>query len=329
MQMAPGNKYDWLFNEIVQGEYALKKRHAGPPSCEGWDDWLVRHLPELHVRIKKAQVEVNKAYMRRPLGVYANRVRRWAELVIQGMNIYLQVEKMLDQRERHWTECSSLAVSGKTLVFDLETKYLLADKANIIRDLEMSYGCTFDVGKRSVKVYDERTVKHLISDLTSADTVIGFNHIYFDYEVLRHYDDAADFEKVNNFDIMVDVENYLHRRPSLESLAAPTLGHGKTAEGTQAVQWYWDGEHGKLVEYMITDVQRTWELFAHGVDNGRILYQSAGRKASDPVSVPSDHWRQLKPRSALAGQLRLFDDNVESFSGKATTNQVTRRRVKR
>ena len=86
--------------------------------------------------------------------------------------------------------------------------------------------------------------------------MVGYNIKGFDYEVLRGYSDE-DFQKLPTFDMMYDLDDRLGFRPKLESVAVPSLGGGKSADGLQALEWWRQGEVDLIVEYCREDVKVT------------------------------------------------------------------------
>ena len=73
--------------------------------------------------------------------------------------------------------------------FDLETIHSANDVGgwNNKGDMRMSVGVTYSSKSNGYIVYPEHKVEDLLKELTSADLVIGFNHINFDYPVLEGY----------------------------------------------------------------------------------------------------------------------------------------------
>ena len=127
--------------------------------------------------------------------------------------------------------------------FDLETQRSANDVGGWDRkaDMKMSVGVTFSTALNRYMIYDESNVQALIDELCAADLVIGFNHLYFDYEVLMGYTVLDLREHTHNLDLMVDLEKVLQHRPKLDADAGETLGESKTAVGTDAIKWWEEG----------------------------------------------------------------------------------------
>ncbi len=113
--------------------------------------------------------------------------------------------------------------------------------------------------------------------LKSADLVVGFNVIKFDYSVLSAYT-PMDLRNLPTFDILVDITERLGHRLSLDQLVANTLKKKKTAYGYQSVEWFKKGEIEKVKEYCKSDVELTRDLFEFGMKNGYLLYERRGQE---------------------------------------------------
>jgi DEAD/DEAH box helicase domain-containing protein len=134
-------------------------------------------------------------------------------------------------------------------------------------------------------VYWEKDVQALIAELKSADRVIGFNTIKFDYEVLRPYAPDENFRALRSTDMLQDIYRALNFRLSLDTVARATLGTTKTADGLMSVQWFRTGELDKVAEYCKADVDITRRVYEFGRDHGFIHYYSRlGSKLRVPVN---------------------------------------------
>lgn len=160
--------------------------------------------------------------------------------------------------------------------FDLETQRSANDVGGWDRkaDMKMSVGVTFSSALNRYMIYDESNVQALIEELCAADLVIGFNHLYFDYEVLMGYTVLDLREHTHNLDLMVDLEKVLQHRPKLDAVASETLGESKTAIGTDAIKWWQEGKIMAIAEYCCFDVKVTKLVHEYGARQGLVKYRN-------------------------------------------------------
>lgn len=172
------------------------------------------------------------------------------------------------------------------IYFDLETQKS-ADEVggwSHIQKMGMSVGVTYSLASGEYKIYHEKTVGELIRDLQRADLVVGFNHLRFDYEVLHGYT-SFDLTQLPTLDLMVDLQNKLNHRLSLDSIATATFGVEKTAEGLQAIRWFKDGRFMEIAEYCCYDVKLTKLVHEYGAHHRQIHYANRfGKKMAVAVS---------------------------------------------
>jgi DEAD/DEAH box helicase domain-containing protein len=174
--------------------------------------------------------------------------------------------------------------------FDLETQKS-ADEVggwNHISRMGMSVGVTYGTERGDYRIYGEKEVNDLITELQRADLVVGFNHIRFDYEVLHGYT-ALDLTQLPSLDMMVDLQAKLQHRLSLDSIASATFGLEKTAEGLQAIKWYKEGKLMEIAEYCCFDVKLTKLVHEYGASQRQVHYNNRfGRKMTVPVEWSVD-----------------------------------------
>jgi hypothetical protein len=189
-----------------------------------------------------------------------------------------------------WSKRSFSATNGRNVAknivyFDLETQRS-ADEVggwNNIVKMGMSIGVTYSTANSEYKIYHEKSVNDLIRDLQRADLVVGFNNLRFDYEVLHGYT-SFDCSQLPTLDLMVDLQNKLNHRLSLDSIATATFGVEKTAEGLQAIRWFKDGRFLEIAEYCCYDVKLTKLVHEHGCHHRQIHYNNRfGKKMTVPV----------------------------------------------
>jgi|SRR6266542_4174261 len=172
-----------------------------------------------------------------------------------------------------------------TVYFDLETQ-LSADEVggwDKISRMRMSVGVTYSMARGDYRIYGEKQVNALITELQRADLVVGFNNLRFDYEVLHGYT-ALDLRQIPTLDLLVDLQKTLQHRLSLDVLAAATLGVEKTSEGMQAIRWFKEGKLVEIAEYCCYDVKITRLLHEYGAAHRQLFYRNrSGSKLSVPV----------------------------------------------
>ena len=177
-------------------------------------------------------------------------------------------------------------MAKNVVYFDLETQKS-ADEVggwNNISKMRMSVGVTFSAASGEYRIYHEKTVNDLIHQLQRADLVVGFNNLRFDYEVLHGYT-TMDLRQLPTLDMLVDLQNKLQHRLSLDSIATATFGVEKTAEGMQAIEWFRQGKLMDIAEYCCYDVKLTKLVHEFGVSHRQLHYHNRfGKKLTVPVS---------------------------------------------
>src|SRR6266404_4360786 len=173
-----------------------------------------------------------------------------------------------------------------TVYFDLETQRS-ADEVggwdNISR-MGMSVAVTYNTAGSAYRIYGEQQVDDLIKELQRADLIVGFNQLRFDYEVLHGYT-ALDLRQLPTLDMLVDLQNQLQHRLSLDAIATATFGVEKVAEGMQAIQWYRKGRLMEVAEYCCYDVKLTRLVHEYGLQHRELHYHNRfGKKLTVPVN---------------------------------------------
>jgi DEAD/DEAH box helicase domain-containing protein len=170
--------------------------------------------------------------------------------------------------------------------FDLETQKSAEEVGgwDKISRMRMSVGVTFNTARGDYRIYGEKSVNDLLTDLQRADLVVGFNVLRFDYEVLHGYT-ILDLRQLPTLDLMVDMSRTLQHRLSLDSIASATFGVQKTAEGLQAIQWFKAGRLLEIAEYCCYDVKLTKLVHEHGLRHRQLHYHNRfGKKLTVPVA---------------------------------------------
>ena len=169
--------------------------------------------------------------------------------------------------------------------FDLETQKS-ADEVggwDKISRMGMSVGVTYSTTRGDYHIYGEPQVSELVRELQRADLVVGFNILRFDYDVLHGYT-PLDLTQLPTLDLLVDLNNTLQHRLSLDAIANATFGLEKTAEGLQAIQWFKQGKLPEIAEYCCYDVKLTKLVHEYGCKHRQLYYLNRfGKKQVVPV----------------------------------------------
>jgi DEAD/DEAH box helicase domain-containing protein len=158
--------------------------------------------------------------------------------------------------------------------FDLETQYL-ADEVGgwgNIPKMRLAAAVTYSTARASFSHYVEEDAGALVSELQSADLVVGYNVLRFDYQVLQPYTEVP-LQTLPTVDMLQHIYQALGFRLSLDAVAAATIGTTKSADGIQAVQWYRQGEMDKVLAYCQRDVEVTRDVHAFGVRHRYVRYR--------------------------------------------------------
>ena len=178
-------------------------------------------------------------------------------------------------------------------------------------DQYLSYVCEYARDERGQWLRDENGRMKLLRDdlsglwklLQSADRVIGYNILNFDYGVMDRlypggiYPDARAFKaqkpRFETIDLLVEIEKELGFRVKLDDVAAATLGYGKTGHGLQAIEFFKRGEIDKLRDYCLNDVKVTWEVYEYGLAHGHVKIKD---RLGQLREVKVDFSRQIAPQ---------------------------------
>jgi DEAD/DEAH box helicase domain-containing protein len=85
--------------------------------------------------------------------------------------------------------------------------------------------------------------------------------------------------------MLVELQNTLQHRLSLDSIATATFGVEKTAEGMQAIHWFREGKLIEIAEYCCYDVKLTKLVHEYGCQYRQLHYHNRfGKKMTVAVS---------------------------------------------
>ena len=179
--------------------------------------------------------------------------------------------------------------------FDLETRLSAAQVGgwHETAKMGMSVGVTYSTKDSAYHIYTQERVEELIAELRTADLVVGYNHLGFDYGVLQAFTLWDMAGGTVNCDICTELSAKLGHRLKLDSVAKVTLGGcSKTAEGTDALRWWAEYEQTHdpeklllIARYCCFDVKVTMEVYKFGAANGYVLYEN---KKGEVEKIPVD-----------------------------------------
>jgi DEAD/DEAH box helicase domain-containing protein len=125
--------------------------------------------------------------------------------------------------------------------------------------------------KDGFRRWQEGGASELISYLSAHEHIISFNGDGFDSKVLSAYGDVAEINR-RSLDLATALKRNLGHRIRLESVAQPTLGKGKTANGLTALRWWKEGKIELIADYCQQDVQVLVDLIKFARSNGYLRY---------------------------------------------------------
>ncbi|MGC8660535.1 MAG: Zn-binding domain-containing protein, partial [Desulfomonilaceae bacterium] len=184
------------------------------------------------------------------------------------------IDEKPKDRTKEFVMTPKHATSQDVIFFDLETQKLAEDVGGWkhIAKMGLSIAVTYS-DNEGFRSYTEDKVGELIRSLKTANLVVGFNHIKFDYEVLTAYS-AENLRNRRNLDILLEIQKSIGHRLSLNHLAQFTLGRTKSANGVQAPDWFRKRRFDLLEKYCRDDVAITRDLYQFGKKNGYLVYQA-------------------------------------------------------
>ncbi len=179
-----------------------------------------------------------------------------------------------------------LAQVRNTVLFDLETKRSASEVGGWGRAYRMlvAIGVVLHLEEGRFEVFDEERVPELIASLEAADLVIGFNIKRFDYSVLNGYTGIDYVRRLPTLDLLDEIHRRAGFRVGLAHLGEETLGHGKSADGLQSLQWVREGRLDLVEDYCRKDVEVLRDLYLFGRRMGYLVYRDGeGRRVKVPV----------------------------------------------
>jgi DEAD/DEAH box helicase domain-containing protein len=191
---------------------------------------------------------------------------------------------------------------SKEIVLDLETQKSFEEVGGRSKNalLKISVAGVYDYSTDEYLTYEEHELGKLAPILQTADRIIGFNILGFDFQVIQPYLDF-DIYKVPALDIMFEIEKVLGHRISLETVAQATLGKGKSGTGLQAITYWRAGRLDELKSYCLDDVRVTRKIYEYAKEKGKVKYTDFFQVKEIPLKIS-----EAVPRGEVMFQGSLF-----------------------
>ncbi|HYF05279.1 MAG TPA: ribonuclease H-like domain-containing protein [Patescibacteria group bacterium] len=174
----------------------------------------------------------------------------------------------------------------KKVVLDLETQKEFAEVGGRGKNhlLKVSVCGIYEYATDKYSIFEENELPRLAGILQSADQIIGFNILDFDFDVLQPYM-HFDLKSIPSLDILVEIQNVLGHKISLEKVAQATLGTGKSGNGLQAVLYWRSKRMTELKKYCLDDVKVTKQIYDYLLKNQKLLYQDFFKMKEIPFKI--------------------------------------------
>lgn len=187
----------------------------------------------------------------------------------------------------------------RIITFDIETKNIFQDVgSNDPTALDISVICIHDSdkgdGPESYSSFLEKDMSKLWPIIEQADALVTWNGDHFDIPLLNKYY-PGDLAKIKSIDLMREVQLKLGRRLKLDTVAEATLGVKKSGHGLDAIEWWKNGEIGKIIKYCIDDVKITRQLYDYALQNKSLKYRDNG--VLKEIKLDISKWNELEPVS--------------------------------
>ena len=165
---------------------------------------------------------------------------------------------------------------------------------------------TYDTTTRKYHNYTKSQITDIINHLQTADLIVGFNQLQFDYKILSTYADT-DLGTLPNFDMLSKIEQTLNFRVSRDNLAHNTLRNSKNSKSLPTLK---------------NRVDITKELFKHGCKEGHLSYYNNrfGTKEVCNTSSWADTARSITQRKHSVSEIGTPSKNDIAKTWPSPTN---------
>ncbi|MFQ5527382.1 MAG: DEAD/DEAH box helicase [Thermoanaerobaculia bacterium] len=161
----------------------------------------------------------------------------------------------------------------RTMLFDLETNRSAGEVGgwDNAHKMGVALGAVCHLQEGRIEVFQENEILELITLLDTADAVIGYNILRFDYPVLSGYTGVEYHRKWPTLDLLADLRSRHDVGPKMNALARATLGSEKSADGLKSLEWVKKGRLDLVEEYCRKDVEILRDLYLFGRRMGYVV----------------------------------------------------------
>ncbi len=190
----------------------------------------------------------------------------------------------------------------KKIVLDLETQKSFQEVGGRGKNhlLKISVCGIYSYDTDKYQVFREHELSKLSAILQTADQVIGYNIIDFDFQVLQPYLNF-DVKTIPALDLLVEIVKVIGHRIKLEDVAQATLGKGKSGSGMDALLYFKQGRWDNLEKYCLDDVKVTKQVYDYALKNGKLLYKDFFKSKEMPIKI-----EEATQRVGVLHQAALF-----------------------
>jgi DEAD/DEAH box helicase domain-containing protein len=187
----------------------------------------------------------------------------------------------------------------RRITFDIETEGDFRTNGDF-SNLEITVLGIHDSADNALKGFYKHELHKAWPLFESADVIVGYNSEHFDIPILNKYY-AGDLTKIKSVDLLKEVKNVLGRRLKLDNLAEATLGKGKTGHGLEAVKWWKQGLKEKVLEYCLSDVAITKDLYEYAKKKGVVKYRDYDGLRE--IKLDTSRWEHIEGSAAITHTL--------------------------
>jgi DEAD/DEAH box helicase domain-containing protein len=179
------------------------------------------------------------------------------------------------------------------IIYDLEIQNLIPPKnGDRLPDLKYCQGWTdyagmglaclalYDCARNEYHVFDEFQIDDLKQRFAKTDTVVGFNILKFDNNVLATYD--IKIEPGKCYDLLLEIARAAgtpndYSGLSLGAICKANFNTTKSGNGADAPKLYQFGNYGELFNYCLADVRLTKQVYDRIHETGHIINPRTGK----------------------------------------------------